>query len=726
MLNGAIKFKEEKDMLNKNDLKSENKNNNILSDWEIIPQYKDVQTLNNIADIMSDWQVVEDTPELTKKHSKNKKPALKNNMKKDMSDWDMVMDFKEDPNLEIPKGFKPSITYYKETINEQVMTDADYQIKRTKSAEIVDKMKFTFYNRPVSDKGHLESRAKIISEIVDFRLSMFRQYYMDKYRSDSEKDVKTAEQQKEYNCLVFLKKAEEYTKTLTDATKSKTEMYKAMAQKNRIDRLIEETKNDIEKLKDSLDSYKNKKTEDAKSEAKLIKEKLEFQRKKLTTLKKKQISPAMLRGAKNNYHEKFTAELNTAAYIKTFMENLEKIPEELQQFLEPLTDMFIGEFREGEAPPKDANVIDYSSKKIIKSEIDTKKSTKNNIEYKPVEIVMNEISSTLPLFPHEPVTQDICQGNIGDCYFLSALVALVNKSPTYIQDMMHDNGDGTVTVRFYRYNKKEDATKPVYYKIKKQIPSTKSKLFFNSAMWVYLLETAYAAFRGDIIGENHGFFRNGYMKTRRNIDFSAIEGGTDEEAFAAITGKTITKYSMDTTYTEKGKIKTLKRHIKGYYRYESTGKTEQVDENISENTSGEYFQNKYSDYANYIFDTIQDNLKEGNIMLAGSYDKADSIFDDNLIESVAQKNNNAADERVDDSGLLARHEYTVLDAYSDPITNIKYVVVRNPWGLHTNQYFVDKNKTVFSHYTDTSDDEGVCVVELNQFVHRFRDFSAMG
>jgi hypothetical protein len=44
---------------------------------------------------------------------------------------------------------------------------------------------------------------------------------------------------------------------------------------------------------------------------------------------------------------------------------------------------------------------------------------------------------------------DIQQGSIGDCFFLSAVGAIAQKDPTFIHDMIHDNGDGTATVNFF-------------------------------------------------------------------------------------------------------------------------------------------------------------------------------------------------------------------------------------------------------------------------------------
>jgi hypothetical protein len=53
------------------------------------------------------------------------------------------------------------------------------------------------------------------------------------------------------------------------------------------------------------------------------------------------------------------------------------------------------------------------------------------------------------LFPRTPSHSDEYQGQLGDCYFISALGTLADSNPAAVQNMFIDNGDGTFTVRFY-------------------------------------------------------------------------------------------------------------------------------------------------------------------------------------------------------------------------------------------------------------------------------------
>ena len=62
------------------------------------------------------------------------------------------------------------------------------------------------------------------------------------------------------------------------------------------------------------------------------------------------------------------------------------------------------------------------------------------------------------LFPHEPSIHDIQQRTVQDCYMMSSLATIAHFTPEYIKQSMRDNGDGTVTVRFY-----DEKSSDVYY-----------------------------------------------------------------------------------------------------------------------------------------------------------------------------------------------------------------------------------------------------------------------
>ncbi len=81
-----------------------------------------------------------------------------------------------------------------------------------------------------------------------------------------------------------------------------------------------------------------------------------------------------------------------------------------------------------------------------------------------------------PLFgPHGPSINDVVQGKLGDCYFLTALQSIAVKDPDWIRQSIRDNRDGTYTVRFFRDHW------PVYVTVDNQLPTRPAAGFFMPA-----------------------------------------------------------------------------------------------------------------------------------------------------------------------------------------------------------------------------------------------------
>lgn len=106
------------------------------------------------------------------------------------------------------------------------------------------------------------------------------------------------------------------------------------------------------------------------------------------------------------------------------------------------------------------------------------------------------VNTDAPLFPHDPSYSDIMQGVRGDCYLVSSLSAIAINNPQRIKDAMVDNGDGTVTVRFWQRNRGtkgpgvNDTFEPFYVKVDKVTPDRGAA---DDSVWVQTLERAYAA-----------------------------------------------------------------------------------------------------------------------------------------------------------------------------------------------------------------------------------------
>jgi hypothetical protein len=134
------------------------------------------------------------------------------------------------------------------------------------------------------------------------------------------------------------------------------------------------------------------------------------------------------------------------------------------------------------------------------------------------------------------------QGDLGDCYLLSALGSIADSSAAAIKNMIVDNGDGTWTVRFYSNGTAD------YVTVNSQLPVDSSgKLIYqgygslatstNNELWLALIEKAYAQW-------------NETGKTGRDEatnSYAAIEGGWMGDVYEQSLGYTATVYSQATT-----------------------------------------------------------------------------------------------------------------------------------------------------------------------------------
>ncbi len=157
---------------------------------------------------------------------------------------------------------------------------------------------------------------------------------------------------------------------------------------------------------------------------------------------------------------------------------------------------------------------------------------------------------------------DIRQGSIGDCYFLAALLQIINNDPNVIRNMMSISGD-QVTTTFYRREQKSHlfgiikttsyvptpvtvsyglgqvstdggsawSTKGSHFRIaydpKKSkwsanvtnntVKVTREKLY-EAAMWVHCMEQCFAVF-----AKNYGRYGDGSIKS--NERYAGIDGG---------------------------------------------------------------------------------------------------------------------------------------------------------------------------------------------------------
>lgn len=100
----------------------------------------------------------------------------------------------------------------------------------------------------------------------------------------------------------------------------------------------------------------------------------------------------------------------------------------------------------------------------------------------------------LPLFgPGGPQTPgDVRQVGLGDCYFMASMAGL---TPDQVKDMVHDNADGTYTVRLYDVGSDGKVT-PAYVTVNGDLPSPPGAGYDANGKWAALVEKAYAAHLG--------------------------------------------------------------------------------------------------------------------------------------------------------------------------------------------------------------------------------------
>lgn len=124
---------------------------------------------------------------------------------------------------------------------------------------------------------------------------------------------------------------------------------------------------------------------------------------------------------------------------------------------------------------------------------------------------------------------DVVQGGLGDCFFLSALASLAQRRPAALQRMVVDHGDGTYTVTLYAQHKGQSAAAPVPVTLDGKLPELPGKkgaadapVFASSPdkreLWVALVEKAAATLAA-----------SGYRTLNR--------GGSETDAMLLLTGQ---------------------------------------------------------------------------------------------------------------------------------------------------------------------------------------------
>ncbi|MBO6214140.1 MAG: hypothetical protein J6N76_01235 [Lachnospiraceae bacterium] len=335
------------------------------------------------------------------------------------------------------------------------------------------------------------------------------------------------------------------------------------------------------------------------------------------------------------------------------------------------------------------------------------------------------------LFPHEPCPQDVVQGGMGDCYFLSSLTAIARRDPKTIKDMMLDNGDGSVTVRFFKKNDEEGRYVPHFVTVDKFILKDSA----YETLWVRIMEKAYAAFLMEEYRDKDDPTKSRMPNNNAKKRIDDLNKKIDEEqkkiAYLITTGKAKNyreakkmtgatfdededaKYVMVGTGaieygfianggdshealshllgTDAEKIDTFevrKNRLKGtteWYR-----RTKKFIWDLCKRSKDAYTDDERND-----FDELAASINRGEIINAGT-----------------------DEELPEEEGIYGYHAYSVTATYRR--AGLLLVELRNPHGENVARYKKDDRGRIFPEYVSNTRKDGYIILEYRDFVQRFR------
>ena len=155
---------------------------------------------------------------------------------------------------------------------------------------------------------------------------------------------------------------------------------------------------------------------------------------------------------------------------------------------------------------------------------------------------------TGPLFKDGPAPTDVQQGQLGDCYFPSAMAALTQNNSAAVQNMIKENGDGTYTVTFKEKDWATNRFKDVPIKIDGDLyvrswggPLYGATLGSDKGektmeLWFPLIEKAYAQWKGSYNDIGSGGLSNDVFEAVLGKDgqFMSVSPGSEDRVFDTI------------------------------------------------------------------------------------------------------------------------------------------------------------------------------------------------
>ncbi len=299
-----------------------------------------------------------------------------------------------------------------------------------------------------------------------------------------------------------------------------------------------------------------------------------------------------------------------------------------------------------------------------------------------------------PLFPHAPCIKDIKQGGVGDCYLMAGLLSILSIRPEAIRECIKDNGDGTVTVRFFRWNNVGRKMLPEYYTITKtsvQDGYSGEDVYAKGSLWVQMIEKAFAA--------------SGLPKDTKGIKKDRVE-------------KNVIRYQDIRSGDSKiviWELLGLKAEQKAENRWDED--TEQQIKQERERMKREGSAELYTTQENAIFEELCQKLDQDNYVTFSAKSKFKGFFLGGGLNGEQVK-----------KGVAAKHAYGILGTKVRTIAGKqhKYVMIANPWGNTGRIYQTQKGKDFGkAKGVKKEAEEGVLLLDLKDFIELGSSFAYM-
>lgn len=297
-----------------------------------------------------------------------------------------------------------------------------------------------------------------------------------------------------------------------------------------------------------------------------------------------------------------------------------------------------------------------------------------------------------PLFPHAPTLKDISQGTVGDCYLLAGLIGVLTIRPETIRECMKDNGDGTVTVRFYRWDKTEKKQQTRYYTVTKTTVCDAyngEDSYAEASLWVQMMEKAFLA---------SGLPHNSKLEEQNRdedhkITFEELRSGVAQVfAWHLLGGEASGIKMFDLEGDLEHRVREERRQQES--RKQNPNPNQAVD--------------LYTASENAVYEDLNAALRREDYIFFSAKHRFKGFFHGGGLNGEEMQH-----------GLAARHVYGVLGTKTREINGKvhKFVLIMNPWGNRGRVYRVDKNKDFGkAQGVKGEPEEGIVLLELRDFI----------